>query len=95
MKALRDTRLAAVLALAGCLGLLWLEGFARHTDDGCQVETHCLVCRTAVVRASSAHVAVDVTPVLAAVAFMPVPMVRRATVRPLVVHLSRGPPLST
>jgi hypothetical protein len=45
----RRSRLAfaflAVLAL--CAGL-FIESFATHTDDGCEVESHCLACRLTV-----------------------------------------------
>lgn len=33
----------ALVAVAG-LGLMALDGYLPHTDDGCAVETHCVVC---------------------------------------------------
>jgi hypothetical protein len=94
VNALRRPRLAATLALAGSLALLWIEGFARHTDDGCPVEVHCLACRTAVVRSSSPLAAVDPTPELAALHPVNVPAAHRSPQRSRIVQTSRGPPLS-
>jgi hypothetical protein len=63
---MRTSRAAAVVALAGLLGLLWLEDFAPHTDDGCQVEVHCLACRASVERPSAVRARLDPTPALVA-----------------------------
>ena len=38
---------AGLLLVAVLGGGVWLAGFAPHTDDGCQTEVHCLVCRSA------------------------------------------------
>jgi hypothetical protein len=38
--------LAATLSLAALSATL-VEGFQGHTDDGCEVEVHCLACRLA------------------------------------------------
>jgi hypothetical protein len=49
----RSAYLCAVLALAA-LGAA-LVGLAEHTDDGCQVERHCLACRLAVATLGADH----------------------------------------
>jgi hypothetical protein len=50
MASSRRIRLTALLALALVACALWVQDFADHTDDGCQTETHCLACRTALAR---------------------------------------------
>lgn len=36
--------LMAAWALLAGLGLMTLDGYLPHTDDGCSVEIHCVVC---------------------------------------------------
>jgi hypothetical protein len=38
----------AILAVLALGAGLFVESFAAHTDDGCEVETHCLACRLTV-----------------------------------------------
>jgi hypothetical protein len=45
-RAQRTAWLIALLALV-CLGAAAYEQSFVHTDDGCQVEVHCLACRLA------------------------------------------------
>ena len=47
MFAVRSARWFTVLAavLVAALGIAALDGFLPHTDDGCPVEVHCLVCQ--------------------------------------------------
>ena len=49
MSAVRTKRWFTVGAavLVAALGLAALDGFLPHTDDGCPVEVHCLVCQRA------------------------------------------------
>jgi hypothetical protein len=49
MSAVRVTRWFSVAAavLVAALGIAALDGFLPHTDDGCPVEVHCLVCQRA------------------------------------------------
>lgn len=84
-----------VLALVGLIGLLWLEGFGPHTDDGCQTEVHCLACRTAFVRSSFVPAALAVAPALVALESVPVQPAARATEVFPTGRSSRGPPLSS
>jgi hypothetical protein len=87
--------IAAFVALAGFTGLLWLEDFAPHTDDGCQVEVHCLACRASVLRPSSARARVDPSPILVAVAAAALPHPSAALVVFRASFLTRGPPRSS
>ena len=84
---------AGLLLMAALGGAVWLAGFAPHTDDGCQVETHCLACRSAYTRPTVAAPAHSVTVVLVAVgatvSARPAPLADG--LRSLVS--SRGPPL--
>jgi hypothetical protein len=47
MTAVRSARWFTVAAavLVAALGIALLDGFLPHTDDGCPVEVHCLVCQ--------------------------------------------------
>jgi len=69
MRLRRCTTSVAVtaLALAAAVGLLLAEGFLPHTDDGCEVELHCLACRLLLSTAvGTAIPAPDVAPPFAA-----------------------------
>jgi hypothetical protein len=48
--------LVAALCLLSLGSALYQESFA-HTDDGCEVETHCLACRLVVASATHAALA--------------------------------------
>jgi hypothetical protein len=77
--------LASVVAAAGA-------DFLPHTDDGCQTEIHCLVCRTAfssavpVALAAPASIALALSGALPA--RVPVPLAQAEPGR----LASRGPP---
>jgi hypothetical protein len=89
----RCVRVTALLALALLASALWVQDFADHTDDGCQTETHCLACRSALARMAMPSVAPApvATPAVAGTATAPDDRVVLPTLpsdRP-----SRGPPL--
>jgi len=86
---------ALVLVLLASTGALLAEEALAHTDDGCQVEVHCLACRLAL--------ATSVVPA-GAPAALPLPLpadpVETASPPPISVargrrDLSRGPPLAS
>ena len=83
------------LVLLASMGALLAEESLVHTDDGCQVEVHCLACRLALA-----------TSVVPAAAPVPLPLPQAAdpveTGSPLAfgvvrgcLDLSRGPPLAS
>ncbi len=83
-----------VLALVASLGLAWVEEALVHTDDGCEVEVHCLACRLALGGVIVAPARPALGPSLASageVAPAPLPPSSSPAPRPA---LSRGPPSS-
>jgi hypothetical protein len=91
----RRRRVASLLAIAllSVFGLALAEDAFFHTDDGCQVEVHCLACRLALGTAAGA-VAPDVAPNLTA-SDRPAPYRGSAAVAPAdLPKASRAPPLT-
>jgi hypothetical protein len=83
------------LALAAAVGLLLAEGFLPHTDDGCEVEVHCLACRLLLTTAAPRLVAAPVVVPLVAVSFRPAPDGLRLPTAPSArPAASRAPPLA-
>jgi hypothetical protein len=77
--------LATVVAAAGA-------DFLPHTDDGCQTEIHCLVCRTAFSSAVPVALAAPVSIALGLSGTLPAPVpVTLAEAEPGRLA-SRGPP---
>lgn len=84
--------LVGLAVLAGLSGILWLEGFGPHTDDGCRTEVHCLACRSALVRRASGGAPIDAPPdVVAVEAVVPPALAIPQDGVPGLVS-SRGPP---
>lgn len=85
-------KLWAGVALVG-LATITADGFLPHTDDGCEVEVHCLACRLSVGQAATTAAVVIVT--------APATRVERVSINipraplPPDVHAAntRGPPL--
>lgn len=86
--------LVALAVLASLTGVLWLEYFGNHTDDGCRTEVHCLACRTALVRPAAAAAPVAAAPVVVALETVVSRSVARAHDVVPDGRSSRGPPLS-
>jgi len=84
--------LVALAALASFTGILWLESFGTHTDDGCRTEVHRLACRTALVRPATAAAPVIAPPVLVALEPVVSPNVRPTLDAVPAGHSPRGPP---
>ncbi|HVR71448.1 MAG TPA: hypothetical protein VMT87_11450 [Vicinamibacteria bacterium] len=89
----RRPALAGVLALAVLAGALLLQGFVEHTDDGCQTEIHCLVCRAAHVRAAAPTAAPGPAVVLVCAGAPAAAATLAVTQAPPSDRSSRGPPL--
>ena len=85
----------ALLTLAFLASQLWLGTFGPHTDDGCQTEIHCLACRTAFVRSSSAVTLLDATPTLVVLHDVHAQLPGFATEILPLGRPSRGPPHSS
>ena len=83
----------ALVALAVLVGALLLPGFVEHTDDGCQTEVHCLVCRTAYVRTAVLAASPGASIVLVCAGTPAVAAAAAVTPAPPSDRSSRGPPL--
>jgi hypothetical protein len=81
----------ALLVLAALVCVMGAD-FLPHTDDGCQVETHCLACRTAFSRATPvvlcSPAAIELAAVGSVLPALPAPL---SLAEPARVS-SRGPP---
>jgi hypothetical protein len=81
----------AVLLLAGVSADAFSD-FLPHTDDGCPVEVHCLVCRRALGTTSIFSHAAPIVPRPERVHFVPAAVYRHVDVPPTRAVASRGPP---
>jgi hypothetical protein len=89
------TALIAAALLSALAGMVLEESYARHTDDGCPVEIHCLACRLAVGTAAVAPTACLVPLALFAESgAVATPERRLSRGLPLQRPLGRAPPLS-
>jgi hypothetical protein len=77
------------------LGAVSYEGSFVHTDDGCQVEVHCLACRLALGPPTTAAVpTLDSTPPDTTIDQVVLPADAVATAEPTRSTSSRAPPFA-
>jgi hypothetical protein len=88
----RRFALAVVLATLGSLGILSLEGYLPHTDDGCAVEVHCLACRAHLGAGVSLAPVLTLSAGLAAVGMLSPEAAGSVLDASIPAHSSRGPP---
>jgi hypothetical protein len=90
------SRLAALAAAVVLLvlGTVGMEVFASHTDDGCEVEQHCLLCRVSVARVAVGASGSPVTFALLAADVVSPPAVEASRSADRTAGPSRAPPLS-
>lgn len=90
-----STALIAAALLAALAGVVLEESYARHTDDGCAVEIHCLACRLAVgTTAVAATTCLVPSALLAEAGAAPIPRRRPSQGLSLQRPRGRAPPLS-
>jgi len=87
--------LAVVFATLGSLGMLSLEGYLPHTDDGCAVEVHCLACRAHLGAGVSLAPVLSLSTGLDAAGMLSPEAVGSVLDASIPAHSSRGPPPST
>lgn len=84
--------LGLALVVFAAAGVLSFEDYLPHTDDGCAVETHCVVCASHIGATAIARTAAPVHLSLEIVGFV-APEADEATLEPAVpASSSRGPP---
>jgi hypothetical protein len=87
-------RLALTIAALTAIGALSLESYLPHTDDGCAVETHCIVCAAHLGTAAVPDVHVPVAACLHIVGYVAPDLVATVLNPTVPSSASRGPPLA-